>query len=47
LISLEPLLRAFTSGIKIGVHDVHSDFEKAAGRPHKSTLEIMQAFKEK
>jgi len=35
------------NGIKIGVNDVHSDFEKAAGRPHKSTLEIMQAFKEK
>jgi len=35
------------NGIKLGVNDVHSDFEKAAGRPHKSTLEIMQAFKEK
>ena len=35
------------NGIKIGVYDVHSDFEKAAGRPHKSTLEIMEAFKEK
>ena len=35
------------NGIKIGVNDVHSDFEKAAGRPHKSTLEIMQEFKDK
>ena len=35
------------NGIKIGVNDVPSDFEKAAGRPHKSTLEIMKAFKEK
>ena len=35
------------NGIKLGINDVHSDFEKAAGRPHKSTLEIMQAFKEK
>jgi NAD(P)H dehydrogenase (quinone) len=35
------------NGIKIGVNDVHSDFKKAAGRPHKSTLEIMKTFKEK
>ena len=35
------------NGIKIGANDVPSDFEKAAGRPHKSTLEIMQKFKEK
>lgn len=35
------------NGIKIGVNDVPSDFEKAAGRPHKSTLEIMKTFKEK
>lgn len=35
------------NGIRIGVNDVLSDFEKAAGRPHKSTLEIMRAFKEK
>lgn len=34
------------NGIKIGVNDVQSDFEKATGRPHKSTLEIMKAFKE-
>jgi len=35
------------NGIKLGVYDVPSDFEKAAGRPHKSTLEMMKAFKEK
>ncbi|WP_339840892.1 SDR family oxidoreductase [uncultured Maribacter sp.] len=35
------------NGIKIGVNNVPSDFEKAAGRPHKSTLEIMSAFKDK
>lgn len=35
------------NGIKIGVNNVPSDFEKAAGRPHKSTLEIMRAFKDK
>lgn len=34
-------------GIRNGVYDVRSDFEKAAGRPHKSTIEIMEAFKEK
>jgi NAD(P)H dehydrogenase (quinone) len=32
------------NGIKIGVNDVKSDFEKAAGRPHKSTIEIMKEF---
>lgn len=35
------------NGIKIGVNDVPSDFEKASGRPHKSTLEIIKAFKDK
>jgi NAD(P)H dehydrogenase (quinone) len=34
-------------GIKTGVNDVPSDFEKAAGRPHKSNLEMIKAFKEK
>lgn len=32
-------------GIKIGVNDVKSDFEKATGRPHKSIIEIMKEFK--
>lgn len=34
------------NGIKIGVNDVKSDFEKATGRPHKSTIEIMKEFNE-
>ncbi|MDW7694659.1 SDR family oxidoreductase [Flammeovirgaceae bacterium SG7u.111] len=34
------------NGIRIGVNYVKSDFEKATGRPHKSTLEIMKEFKE-
>ena len=32
-------------GIKEGANDVVSDFEKAAGRSHLSTLEIMKEFK--
>lgn len=32
-------------GIKKGVNDVPSDFEKAAGRPHKSTVQILKKFK--
>ena len=32
------------NGIKKGVNDVPSDFEKAAGRPHKSTDQIMKEF---
>lgn len=34
-------------GIKGGANDVLSDYEKATGRPHKSTLELMKSFKEK
>ena len=33
-------------GIKIGVNDVNSDFRKVVGRPHKSVVEMMEAFKE-
>ncbi|MEM5564730.1 SDR family oxidoreductase [Psychroserpens sp. AS72] len=32
-------------GIKNGANDVPSDFETAAGRPHLSTTEMMEAFK--
>ncbi|MFD2914158.1 SDR family oxidoreductase [Psychroserpens luteus] len=32
-------------GIKNGANDVTSDFEKAAGRPHISTIEMMKTFK--
>ena len=35
------------NGIKKGVYDVPSDFEKAAGRPHKSTVEMIEDFIEK
>jgi len=35
------------NGIKNGVNDVPSDFEKAAGRAHKSPLAMIKAFKEK
>jgi len=35
------------NGIKKGAYDIPSDFEKAAGRPHKSTVEMMKDFKEK
>ena len=34
-------------GIEKGVNDVPSDFQKAAGRAHKSTIELMRDFKEK
>ncbi|MCK0132628.1 SDR family oxidoreductase [Flavobacteriaceae bacterium F08102] len=34
-------------GISLGANDVPSDFEKAAGRPHKSILEIMKEYKVK
>ena len=33
------------NGIKIGVNNVKSDYEKATGRPHKSTLEMMKELK--
>jgi NAD(P)H dehydrogenase (quinone) len=33
-------------GIKIGANDVPSDFKKVAARPHKSTMEMIKAFKE-
>ena len=32
-------------GIREGANDVGSDFEKATGRPHLSTLEMMEAFR--
>jgi NAD(P)H dehydrogenase (quinone) len=34
------------NGIRKGVNDVPSDFEKAAGRPHKSPAKMMKAFRE-
>ena len=35
------------NGIRMGVHDVPSDFKKATGRTHKSPIQMMEAFKEK
>ncbi|MBT7996193.1 MAG: SDR family oxidoreductase [Bacteroidetes bacterium] len=34
-------------GIRNGANEIPSDFEKATGRPHKSAIEIIKAFKEK
>lgn len=34
------------NGIKKGVNNVPSDFEKAAGRLHKSTVQLLRDFKE-
>ena len=34
-------------GINDGVYNITSDYEKAAGRPYKSTLEMIKSFKNK
>ena len=34
-------------GIKGGVYNIHSDYEKAAGRPYKSPIEMIKSFKNK
>ncbi len=34
-------------GIKNGANDVHSDFEKVTGRPHKKVLQMIEEFKSK
>ncbi|MCK0147269.1 SDR family oxidoreductase [Arenibacter sp. F26102] len=39
------IIAGIYEGIKIGANDVSSDFEKAAGRPHKSVLEMIKAVK--
>ena len=44
---LGTVIAGIYNGIKKGVNDVYSDFEKAAGRPHKSTVEMMKDFNEK
>lgn len=43
---LGTVIAGIYDGIRKGVNDVSSDFEKAAGRPHQSALEMMQNFKE-
>ena len=43
---LGTIIAGIYEGIRSGANNVPSDFEKASGRPHKSTLEMIQAFKE-
>jgi len=44
---LGTVIAGIYNGINKGVNDLPSDFEKAAGRPHKSTVEMMKVFKGK
>lgn len=39
------IIAGIYEGIKEGANDVPSDFEKATGRPHKSSLEIIKNYK--
>jgi NAD(P)H dehydrogenase (quinone) len=39
------IIAGIYEGIQGGAYDVKSDFEKAAGRRHKSTIEIIRNFK--
>lgn len=39
------LIAGIYEGIKIGVNNVRSDFEKASGRPHKTSLDMIKAVK--
>jgi len=34
-------------GINDGVYNIHSDYEKAAGRPYKSSIDLIKSFKNK
>ena len=42
---LGTIIAGIYEGIKNGANDVPSDYRKAAGRPHKSLLEIMEEIK--
>lgn len=42
---LGTVIAGIYEGIQKGVNDVRSDFEKAAGRPHKNPIEMMEAVK--
>lgn len=42
---LGTIIAGIYDGIKIGVNDVSSDFEKASGRPHKTPLDMIKAVK--
>ena len=39
------IIAGIYEGIKIGANDVHSDFERVTGRPHKTALEMIKMFK--
>ncbi|SDI32352.1 SDR family oxidoreductase [Winogradskyella thalassocola] len=41
---LGTIIAGIYEGIKNGANDVHSDYEKAAGRPHKSALRLIEAY---
>lgn len=40
------IIAGIYEGIKNGANDVSSNYEKAAGRPHKTAIEIMKEWKE-
>jgi NAD(P)H dehydrogenase (quinone) len=42
---LGTVIAGIYEGINMGANNVTSDYEKAAGRPHKSPLEMIKAFK--
>lgn len=42
---LGTVIAGIYEGIKIGINDVTSDFERAAGRPHKTPVEMIQEIK--
>lgn len=44
---LGTIIAGIYEGIKNGANDIPSDYQKAAGRSHKSATEMMKAFKEK
>ncbi|MFC5624773.1 SDR family oxidoreductase [Algoriphagus winogradskyi] len=39
------IIAGIYEGIRIGANDVATDFEKVAGRPHLSTIEMISSFK--
>ena len=41
---LGTIIAGIYEGIKNGANDVHSDYEKATGRPHKSALRLIEAY---
>lgn len=44
---LGPIIAGIYDGIRNGAYDIPSDFEKAAGRPHISPVEMMKDYKQK